>query len=242
MPVRLGHGSRLSGRPAMPHLPWIHAIFGVARGAMSSSAGQKATGPAAAGDGSGPGLNAAADGAGGEPATTSRPGSRLAAAALLTGLCGFSGLTIIPGLVLGVLGLRRGSRGRDRQRCWAGIGAALGWAVAAGYLVPHLAQAADPGCTAYKGPALAAYERVIDDFNVVGQHAGAAHDLGVTIGLMHTASARSASPGTARALAGFAGHLQAVLSDIRDGHGVPEHALTALNRAAARADQACGTV
>jgi hypothetical protein len=42
---------------------------------------------------------------------------------------------------------------------------AVCWALAAAFLLPHLARAADPGCAAYKGSALDVYRTVIGDLN-----------------------------------------------------------------------------
>ena len=82
-------------------------------------------------------------------------------------MCGIlrGALIIIPaGLVLGVPGLHRAARtGRGRVRCWLAIVLSLAWAGAAGYLVPHLAAASDPGCMAYQDTALTAYNRVVHD-------------------------------------------------------------------------------
>lgn len=48
----------------------------------------------------------------------------------------------------------------------------LAWAGTAGYLVPHLIRASDPGCMVYQDTALTAYNRVVDDVS-----RGAARDV-----------------------------------------------------------------
>src|SRR5215470_11224131 len=99
-----------------------------------------------------------------------RRGNGFATAALALGVAGVTLVTIVPGVVFGILGLRRAATcGAGRMRSWLGIGLCLFWAAAASYLLPHLVRAADPGCAAYKGPALTTYNRVISDFN--GSHA-----------------------------------------------------------------------
>ena len=87
-----------------------------------------------------------------------------ATAALACGILGGALITIPAGLLLAVLGFRRVRQGsRGRVRCWAAVILSLSWAGAAGYLLPHLIQAADPGCVAYKNTALTAYNRVAGD-------------------------------------------------------------------------------
>ena len=87
-----------------------------------------------------------------------------ATAALACGILGGALITIPAGLLLAVLGFRRVCQGsRGRVRCWAAVILSLSWAGAAGYLLPHLIQAADPGCVAYKNTALTAYNRVAGD-------------------------------------------------------------------------------
>lgn len=208
---------------------------------MSSSAGQEWGDPAPGGSRSGPALVVIEGGASTGAAT--RPRNTLATASLIAGASGMSVITILPGLILGACGLRRASRtGRGAARCWIGIGCALAWAALAGYLVPHLVRAADPGCRAYKGPGLSAYGKVIADFNAAGPRTGAARDLSAAISSFRAAAARSGDRAAASALTGFAADLQVVLSDIRARTGVHQQELRALNAASVRADQACGTL
>lgn len=105
-----------------------------------------------------------------------------------------------------------------------------------------------PGCAADKGPGLAAYGKVITDFNAGGPRAGLTRDLSETT-TRFRAAARSNSPATAHALTGLASDRQAVLTGIRHRTGVPRQALARINRAAARTDRAaartdraCGTL
>jgi hypothetical protein len=206
---------------------------------MSSSAGQEWGDPAPDGSRSGPAL-VVIEGGASDGAAFRNP---LATASLIAGAAGISVITILPGLILGVFGLRRAGRaGRGAARCWIGIGSALAWAALAGYLLPHLLQAADPGCRAYKGPGLTAYGKVIADFNAAGPRTGVARDLGAAIASFRAAAAQSGDRAAASALTGFAADLQVVLSDIRARTGVHQRELRALNTAAARTDQACGTL
>jgi hypothetical protein len=172
-----------------------------------------------------------------------RRGNGFATAALALGVAGVTVVTIVPGVVFGILGLRRAAAcGAGRMRSWLGIGLCLFWAAAASYLLPHLVRAADPGCAAYKGPALTAYNRVISDFN--GSHATPhlAGDVSRAIGELEAAADRSRDPATARALSVLTRDLHTVLGELRTGAVVPGTAMHALNRDAARADAACGTL
>jgi hypothetical protein len=191
------------------------------------------------------------------PAPAARPGHGLATACLVAGIAGFTLVTIVPALLCGVLGLRQASRagprgaGAGQVRCWAGIGLALIWAVTGIYLAPRLVRAADPGCAAYKGTALTAYNRVISDLGGPGENPAGARsgdgskimtDLPRAITALNTAAARSHSATTKRDLSRLTTQLRQVLADIRAGTVVPATALTALNADAARADTACGTL
>jgi hypothetical protein len=219
-------------------------------------------------------MSASTDTMVGEPASEpdQRPRNGLATISLIAGIAGFTLVTIIPALVCGLLGLRRAGRasqagrpgrasragqaghrkpGAGRVRCWAGIGLAVMWAAAGIYLAPRLARAADPGCAAYKGTALAAYDQVIADF---GGQAGTAasggngnsskltHDLSRAITALSTAAARSHRQATSQDLSQLSGQLQTMLTEIQDGTVVPAGALSELNRDAALADTACGTL
>jgi hypothetical protein len=221
---------------------------------MSSSTEQAAGEPATHGDAA---AGAAAPGGGRE--TGPRRGNRLATASLIAGAAGITMVTVIPALVWGLLGLRRASRdglrgrGAGVVRCWAGIGLSVMWAVAGLYLLPHLVRAADPGCAVYKGPALTAYNRAIADLGMThqdGRPSGAAApgsgsiapDLARAITALNLATARSASAATVGNISRLTMQLQIVLADIQNGRIVPDGALTSLNRDAAGADTACGTL
>jgi hypothetical protein len=136
--------AELPGRPAGPPGP--------------SAPAERAPGPA-------PGLPTAAGQAPpGAPVPAPDGANWAATAALACGILGGALITIPAALVLAGLGFRRTRQGsRGRVRCWAAVILSLAWAGAAGYLVPHLIQAADPGCVAYKNTALTAYNRMAAD-------------------------------------------------------------------------------
>jgi hypothetical protein len=141
---------------------------------------------------------------------------------------------------MGLHRIRQGSRGR--VRCWAAVILSLAWAGAAGYLVPHLIRAADPGCVAYKNTALTAYDRVAADVSNGVNRARLAQDLAAAIATVGAArsDARGAAP--SRPLAGLSGELRTMRADVRAGRVVPRQLLLSLNRETRAADAACGTV
>lgn len=169
-----------------------------------------------------------------------------ATAALVTGALGAALVTIPVSLVCGVLGLLRARAGGPgalgRVRSWLGIGLALGWGVLAGFLMPHLVRAADPGCVAYKGPALVAYRRVVDDFRAGTVDVATARDLTAAIRQLHEAAAASRNAAASRSLTAMSAQLRTVLADVRAGTPVPASVLRTLNHDSAHADKACGTV
>jgi hypothetical protein len=173
-------------------------------------------------------------------------GNPYATTALVTGVLGAALITIPVSLVSGVLGLLRARRGGPgapgKLRSWLGIGFALGWAAVAGFLVPHLVRAADPGCVTYKGPALVAYQKVIEDFSEGTDDATTARDLVLAIHQLDGAAAESQNQAASRSFAGVSAQLQTVLSDVRARTPVPHTVLQTLNHDSALADDACGTV
>lgn len=173
----------------------------------------------------------------------------LATAALGCGILGGALITIPAGLVLGVLGLRRARQARQagqpasgQLRCWLAIAFALAWASAAGYLLPHLIRAADPGCEAYKDNALTSYNRVVTDVNNGADRAVLARDLAAAAQQAGRAARESQNPVATRSLAALSTGLHTMLGDIQAGRIVPRQVLLDLNKDTDTADDACGTV
>jgi hypothetical protein len=183
------------------------------------------------------------------PAQVASRRNWLATAALICGILGGAVITIPAGLVLGLLGLRRarqarvaGRPGTGRVRCWLAIALSLAWAGAAGYLLPHLIRAADPGCEAYKDNALTSYNRVVADVNNGAERAVLARDLTAAVRQTSRAARDSQDPVAARSLTELSSGLQTMLSDIQAGRIVPRQVLLTLNKDTDTADIACGTV
>jgi hypothetical protein len=118
----------------------------------------------------------------------------------------------------------------------------LAWAGAAGYLVPHLIQAADPGCVAYKNSALTAYNRVAADVSDGVSRARLGQDLAAAIATVGAARSDTRSAAASRPLAALSGELRTMRVDVQDGRVVPRQLLLSLNRETRAADAACGTV
>ena len=177
------------------------------------------------------------------PGGAAERGNGFATTALALGAAGATLVTVVPGVVFGVLGLRRAAAsGSGRVRCWLGIGLCAFWTVAGAYLLPHLIRAADPGCAAYKGPALTAYNKVISDFSGSHLTPHLTADVARAVGALQLAAARSRDPAVAHALSVLTHDLRTVLGKLHEGVVVPGLAMEALNRDAARADAACGTL
>ena len=142
-----------------------------------------------------------------------------------------------------MLGLRRARQGRrGRVRCWVAVALALAWTAAAGYLVPHLVQAADPGCVAYKDSALTAYNRVAGDVSNGVSRDRLARDLTAAIATAGEAASDSRNPAARRSLAALSGELRTMRTDLLAGRVVPRPLLLSLNRETGAADRSCGTV
>jgi len=173
-----------------------------------------------------------------------RPGANWpATAALACGILGGLLITIPAGLVLAGLGFRRARQGaRGLVRCWLAAALILAWAGAAGYLVPRLIRAADPGCVAYKNTALTAYNRVADDVSDGRSRTQLARDLAGAITTIGRAAAASRNAAATRSLATLSGDLRTVRADVQAGRDAPRDLLLSLNRETLDADRACGTV
>jgi len=166
-----------------------------------------------------------------------------ATAALACGILGGAVITIPAGLLLAVLGFRRIRQGRrGRVRCWAAVILSLAWAGAAGYLVPHLIRAADPGCVTYKNTALTAYNQVAADVSSGAGRARLAQDLAAAIVTVSEARSDTRSAAASRPLAALAAELRTMRGDVQAGRMVPRQLLLSLNRETRTADAACGTV
>jgi hypothetical protein len=170
-----------------------------------------------------------------EPAAT----NRLATGALVAGI---AGILVVPGLVLGILGLRRARvTGVGTVQSWVGIAASLVWAI--GIVVvatlPGGGSSADPGCAGYQS-ASAAVTRVTSAL-AAGAPAGQLRsDLGQAAGAVNSAAATAQDMSVRSALSVMTGDLQAALGEVNSGRPVPAVLKNALHHDAAAAGRLCG--
>jgi hypothetical protein len=120
----------------------------------------------------------------------------------------------------------------------AGAGVLAVAAVAAVVVAPKLFGPSDPGCTAYSGPALTAYNKTIDDLNAKRSQAVLTKDMSATITSLNGAIAKTQSASVTSALNGLLAELKTVRAGIEAG-SVPASTVGALNAAATAADNAC---
>ncbi|HEY1918014.1 MAG TPA: DUF4190 domain-containing protein [Streptosporangiaceae bacterium] len=166
-----------------------------------------------------------------------------ATAALVCGILGVTGLGIVLALSFGVAGLVRARRRRSgKVRCWAGIAAALLWAVPWVFLGVHAIKAADPGCTTYKGPALIRYNRAIEAFDSRQNSARVVADFKIAITALRSAADQSQGPAAHSALGTLTRQLGKALADEESGQVPPALVMRTLNHDVAQADAACGTL
>jgi hypothetical protein len=167
------------------------------------------------------------------------PSNRLATGALVAGI---AGILVVPGLVLGILGLRRARiTGVGTVQSWLGIAASLVWAI--GIVVvatlPGGGSSADPGCAGYQS-AGAAVTRVTTAV-AAGAPAGQLRsDLGKAAGAVNSAAATAQDMSVRSALSVMTGDLQAALGEVNSGRPVPAALKTALHHDAAAAGRLCG--
>jgi hypothetical protein len=165
--------------------------------------------------------------------------NRLATGALVAGI---AGILVVPGLVLGVLGLRRARvTGIGTVQSWLGIAASLVWAIGIVVVVtlPGGGSSRDPGCTGYQS-ASAAVSRATSAL-AVGAPAGQLRsDLGQAAGPVNSAAATAQDMSVRSALSVMTGDLQAALGEVNSGRPVPAVLKTALHHDAAAAGRLCG--
>jgi hypothetical protein len=96
----------------------------------------------------------------------------------------------------------------------------------------------DPGCKAYAGPALTAYNQTISDLNAQAPEATLNADMAAAISNLTSAVGQAQSAKVKNALNGLLSELKAVRADVQAG-SVPASTVAALNAASKAADNAC---
>jgi hypothetical protein len=237
-----GNRSRAGAPAAAANGAGRHAGGPAARGSAgggSVAGGSVAGGPAAGGP-------ALARGAGLRPGAASsvhdrRGGETLNPFAMPALIAGIAGVLVLPGLILGALGLRNGRRtGTGLVRSWLGIGLSVVWAVAIILIaLPGSSPAADAGCTAYQAGARSAVSHVAAQLSA-GAPAGQLHtSLGQAASQVNRAAARAQSVSVRSTLAAMTGDLQSTLSEVTAGRPVPPLLRRELTGDIAAAAHAC---
>ncbi len=146
------------------------------------------------------------------------------------------------GIGFGIAGLVRSrSNHQGKIRSWFGIALSLLWVALGIYLVPHIVKLADPGCTSFKGTALDAYNKTINDLNTHASQRTITTDINVAISDINAAEAKSQNATAKSALGALSGQLVTVRADVARGN-VPGSVIQTLNTLGDAADTACGTL
>jgi hypothetical protein len=163
----------------------------------------------------------------------------LAAPALAAGILG---IAVLPGVILGILGLRRAAvTGTGRVQSWLGIALSAVWA--AGIIVlalPGPGAAADPGCAQYRSTGSTAVARVVSALRPGAPTARLRAALGPAADAVNDAAARAQGIGVSDTLGALSGDLQSEQAATLAGRPGPAALGTALARAAAAAGRRCG--
>ena len=96
----------------------------------------------------------------------------------------------------------------------------------------------DPGCKAYAGPALTAYNKTIYDLNAQASQSRLSADMSAAVSELTQATAAAHDSAVKSALNGLLSELRTVQADVAAGT-VPTSTVNALNAASTTADKAC---
>ena len=136
-------------------------------------------------------------------------------------------------------GPARPGRGRNRNRVLvAGAGVLSAIAIGGVILAPKMLHRPDPGCTAYAGPALTAYNKTINDLNAQATQSRLSADMSAAVSELTQAVAAAHDPTVKSALNALLSQLRKVQTDVAGGT-VPANTVNALNAASTTADHAC---
>lgn len=166
-------------------------------------------------------------------------GNRLATAALVAGI---AGIAVLPGLILGVLGLRRArASGTGLLKSWLAIVLSLLWA--AGIVVIAAlghGSPADPGCSGYQASGRAAAARASAALSAGAPASQLGPDLSQAARAVNSAAARARGVPVRNALSALTGDLQSAFAQVTAGRQVPAPLRTALNSDVTATVRLCG--
>jgi hypothetical protein len=111
-------------------------------------------------------------------------------------------------------------------------------AIAGVIAVPKVLGPTDPGCKAYSGIGLTAYNQLINDLNAQQPQAKLTADMSAAISDLTSAANQAQSATVKSALDGLVTELTSVQGDVKKG-SVPQSTVRSLNNAASAADSAC---
>lgn len=174
----------------------------------------------------------------GIPAVPGWAANPLATCSLITGVLG---VLVLPGIVLGVLGLRRAAAtGAGRVASWLGIALSLLWAAGIVLIaVPGGSTPPDPGCTAYQAHGQADVTRAAAAIGAGRQSSALAGELHHAAVVINKEAARSQSLGVRDALSSLTDDLQSADDQAAGGGQVPSQVADQLTRDASAAASTC---
>jgi hypothetical protein len=105
-------------------------------------------------------------------------------------------------------------------------------------VAPKLLGPTDPGCKAYAGPALTAYDKTIHDLNTQASQSLLSADMSAAVSQLTQAVTEAHASAVKSALNGLLSELRTVQADVAAG-AVPTSTVNALNTASTSADKAC---
>jgi hypothetical protein len=166
-------------------------------------------------------------------------GNPLSTAALIAGI---AGIAVLPGLILGVLGLRRARvTGTGRVQSGAGIALSLLWAAAIVAAVVLMGQgsSSDVGCSGYQAAGRADAARASTALSTGAARSQLRADLSQAASSLNTAAASAQDVAVRNALSELTGDLQSALDQVTAGRPVPVSLKRALSRDTAAASRVC---
>jgi len=159
------------------------------------------------------------------PARPSKPGAAQDEPGLWTpGTVLVTGLLplVVPGLVVGLLGLRRSGPGEPGRRAsLLALAASLAWAVVIVVVVVAASGSGSSGACSYPAAVHQAYAKAMADLSGGASAATQATDLGVAASKANSAAAAAGNIGVRSALFAMAGDLQQARADRIAGKAVP---------------------
>jgi hypothetical protein len=165
--------------------------------------------------------------------------NNLATAALIAGV---AGILVVPGIVLGILGLRRArDSGTGQTQSWLGIGLSLAWALGIIIFValPGHGSSADSGCSAYQADGQAAVARVTSALGSGAPASQVRKDLSAAASAVNTSAAQADNVGVRSALSALTADLQEGLREVRPQQAAPSSLGTTLRGDSAALAKLC---